>query len=135
MFGQDPNSQQRMPRDPKRWRDTKATRGRDTKSAGQTEGNKQAQGARGDPVAGTCRLGLRKERGPCPKEGGLGQPPCKGSPLTSMQAACWLLHCLVVSIVTPSLARCPNIITTIQEESKLQVAVLLSVRNIHGMCT
>lgn len=41
-------------------------------------------------------------------------PQCVGPPFHNYAEGCWLLCCLVVAMTTLSLARCPNIITTIQ---------------------
>lgn len=117
-----------LARDRKRCRDTKATRGRDTRLQGRQRGTSQSHGKpRDSPTAspetrqrGCGPRDLRRERGSHPTQSGLGQPSLHGSPLCNYAESCWLLHCLVVSIVTLSLARCPNIITTIQrrEQSK-----------------
>lgn len=94
---------------------------------GETPGYRADRGEQASPTAspetrqrGCGPRDLRRERGSHPTQSGLGQPSLHGSPLCNYAESCWLLHCLVVSIVTLSLARCPNIITTIQrrEQSK-----------------
>lgn len=96
--------------------------------------------ASGQPVA--------KTRGLTRPEGGKGfplhtgwpqpalpHPPCTKPLFTIMEKPCCLLYCLAVSIVTLPLARCPNIITTIQRRGRFQVAHSLSMCDSRRMCT
>ena len=84
------------------------------------EGNKPA---RGGPETSLPDLQTRSRV--LAPIGGLSWYSPAWAPPSQSQRGCWLLYCLVVSMVTQSLARSPNIITTIQRTEQTPSGCLL----------